>query len=720
MRLALVHLAGRSRRGADDQLLECGVRKLLSPHTVVVRDIGQFPGDEPAPELLEQDGLVLFGETTWDPLSVKQFPWEKLHAAMKGKPVALWGATVPDAETTGLPNWCVDFLESIADRGHVSTAEPATRKFLENILGERFSHSGSAAIFAEFEPLVHRERRVVFCPPSPGDAGLGLQRLLGILDSDVPPLVIGNHPSDLDAFANPDLATFLSPHAPRFYGTALASASRVVSFRLVPALVAIAHGVPSILFARSEWQRKVADHYGIPCLSLTPGWQAAEVRDQIERTILDYPWETIESRLRNEKRQALSFLSTSKIAPARPPLKALHAQTERKATTAKLRLCTISDSNYLPYLMGFIENALEYGALSVHVLALDEGVRAEMEKRYPHEPVHVVSLDEVWEKHELTEILRRGIGNRAFSSKPGFIRKVLAESDGLPVVYCDSDVYFFESPQKLADAAQGASMLLFPHWNDDFSAARRDGLFNAGMLVANAGAEPFLDWWKRLCFEACRVDPSMGLVADQGYLDFAPVYSENVRIYREGDHDVARWNLGTLGVRWEEERPVLATGKRISTYHAAFVDELGVFEVKFAWDQLASYFSCYERAEKGSLASQVRKVQLRHWGSVARVLALKEALPAFLARRLSMEFLLRGSGKKWLERVFRLRQAWRRRTPETVTLTGGESARFWQPSLRGRFFELSTTPPKVRSAVPLSPSTSVALRRKKKPRAASR
>src|SRR5690606_20334238 len=124
-------------------------------------------------------------------------------------------------------------------------------------------------------------------------------------------------------------------------------------------------------------------------------------------------------------------------------------------------------------------------------------------------------------------------GYQAFSSKARLLLKALA--DGIPTFYCDADIHFFTSAHDLTrQFTKDSSVFLFPHFNDVFEAARSDGLFNAGFVAVAPGAERFLNWWSDMCLKACGNDRAAGVVGDQGYLDFAPVFFPEVKVHREG------------------------------------------------------------------------------------------------------------------------------------------------------------------------------------------
>ncbi|NBV51580.1 hypothetical protein EBR78_10250, partial [bacterium] len=327
------------------------------------------------------------------------------------------------------------------------------------------------------------------------------------------------------------------------------------------------------------------------------------------------------------------------------PVEVLNTQSVPKQTV--LHLTTLTDFSYLPFLVGMAENIArkKQTEIQLHVLALDKQVKPFLEGKYK-DFLTVYELDELWEPQALRAIESRSVALKAFSSKPKLLEHVLKKTQA-PVFHCDSDVYFFSSPENLLQTFGGGVTVLFPHWNDVFPAGKLDGLYNAGMVGVKPGSEPFLKWWSERCLEDCRLEPSEGLVADQGYLDFVPILFDGVTVYRKRDHNVGRWNLKTLGVHWDSSFQKLLNReqKPIQTYHAAFIDSFGFFEFKFCWDQLTTFFSGFSLQQANpAFIENVLVQQQGHWLSLARALKWKRTRrdqPSF--------FWVQGLGRELLD-----------------------------------------------------------------------
>ena len=121
------------------------------------------------------------------------------------------------------------------------------------------------------------------------------------------------------------------------------------------------------------------------------------------------------------------------------------------------------------------------------------------------------------------------------------------------VIYFDPDIIVFQPLHDLNAALTTHSLVLTPHTcspTPDWERPNEQhhlntGIFNLGFigLRNDATARQFVDWWKdRLVYE-CRIDLCAGLFVDQQWVNFAPVYYDNVLIDHHLGYNAAYWNL---------------------------------------------------------------------------------------------------------------------------------------------------------------------------------
>lgn len=535
--------------------------------------------------------------------------WEKLFAsalyrAFRSKTWVV-GAQI---EGTGL----TESLEQLVKNDRLGLLDTASKKCLAQWGGEGHI-TGLPSFHWAAEPLTLSRPRPVFSPPPfHGNEHAPVLDFYRRLPARA--LFLAQEQSDFAWRPDPGVNTFHSPRFPEHHLVACASAELVVSGRATPVLAALAAEVPAYWLAlgKSKTPAWVKD-LGVPVLTEVP---SADFRKA-------YPWKKIHA-CRKEWRENLDAL-----------VKKTKAASGKKADDRHhLHLCSTANSAYAVFLFGFIENAIRAhrGPITFHILALDRDIGAQLTEHYPDLDLRIHYLEDLWNETELPRILSRSVGHRAFSSKSRLLSLALKEARK-PVYYCDCDVYFFETPYGLGEAFGEQSVLLFPHWNDTYPAARFDGLFNAGMVACAPGAEPFLQWWDRLCLQESAFDMKRGMVGDQAYLDFAPLLFDFVKVYRGMDHNIARWNMHSLTLRLEQGRPVIGPGKPVKTYHAAFGDEQGVYEAKFCWDQLAAFFCGLDNPDKfQDFLKTILFQQTSYWLDLSRARNLHKNLSTILRR----------------------------------------------------------------------------------------
>lgn len=465
------------------------------------------------------------------------------------------------------------------------------------------------------------------------------------LQSILPTLFVAQSVTALDRGAVPGENTLFSPLSPSFHRKAIASSKLCVSFHLEPVLVALANRIPAIFISSKKSQEtNLANQMGVPVVvGQTPGKMVAE----IEMYFAHYSWKKIDEFLEGMR---------NKLGLSRPtPL-----SMGNHSSNPRFTVCSISDSNYLPFFLGFLENVnvTSGGNFKCYLLALDTQCGHQIRKLKLGAQVKVLQLKDLWSETELPRVFERSTADRAFSTKPKLIERALKETQG-PVFYCDSDVYFCQPTSSLQSVLNSGTenVVLFPHLNDEFIPAQLDGLFNAGMLGVAPGAENFLEWWGEVCYRACSTQGESGLVGDQGYLNLVPVLFDRVKIFKERFHNVARWNSRTLNLDFSArtpEQPVIENGVPVATYHAAFCDEAGVYQLKYCWDQLVSFFSpAYQRNSSSGLERNILFQQKCHWKYLDYILKLeqwrKKPLVKLLPSRWNSDqrFWFSSKGRRW-------------------------------------------------------------------------
>lgn len=305
------------------------------------------------------------------------------------------------------------------------------------------------------------------------------------------------------------------------------------------------------------------------------------------------------------------------------------------AGTPEFGICAVADSKFIGFFFGLVENLRQVTKgqtksvpWKIFLLALDERAKELALAQYPDLPMTVYLASEVWPTDDWDRYQHKPIAERAYASKPRALLQALKSLKGAPLFFSDVDIHFTESPHLLRSQFGDHRLLFMPQWSDVFAWARFHGMFNSGLMGVLPGGEPFLEWWADMCVPFCRVEMDKGYFTDQVFLDMGMWHFSQIGVYREMDHNVAPWNRKTLGVY----RPGRASGELrlkdhrvVKSFHAAGPDTDGFFELKFAWDQVVSFFSVIENSDAlQPLYRNTLDQQLAHWPQLAESIALRE------------------------------------------------------------------------------------------------
>ncbi len=209
--------------------------------------------------------------------------------------------------------------------------------------------------------------------------------------------------------------------------------------------------------------------------------------------------------------------------------------------------CTIISRNYMPYgrlLTGSWRRV--HPGLRLRVLVTDaepgfgdHGIDVIVPAELDISARELAILRGIYSPSELTGAL-----------KPRLMRHLLGE-DADAVIYVDPDFDIHASLEVVAQPARTHGTVLSPNFLrplplDGLSPSEGDmlsfGSYNSGFLAASEGGRPFLDWWAaRTRLDSLRAE-SVGMHADQRWLDWVPASFAHT-ILRDPGINVAQWNL---------------------------------------------------------------------------------------------------------------------------------------------------------------------------------
>lgn len=147
----------------------------------------------------------------------------------------------------------------------------------------------------------------------------------------------------------------------------------------------------------------------------------------------------------------------------------------------------------------------------------------------------------------------RKIHEYCWTLKPVLCEHVMTNYSSIKrVTYLDSDLYFWENPNKIFKNQPNCSVLLSieekykPNWK---KASQRKmikitGLYNSGFISFKQDKISLqsVKWWKDKCLESCKIAPEEGKFGDQKYLDELPSLFPNICAITTPGVNIGPWN----------------------------------------------------------------------------------------------------------------------------------------------------------------------------------
>lgn len=227
--------------------------------------------------------------------------------------------------------------------------------------------------------------------------------------------------------------------------------------------------------------------------------------------------------------------------------------------------CTYFDSGYLSRGLALIESLRAHGDdAPVWVLTLDDEAQRFLEAAEIPGVTPITIADIEAAEPELAPLKsQRSRMEYYFTATPLLMRWVMARSEpGSVVIYLDSDLYFFDSPDLVLDAMGDGSVGIIEHRYPPRlqRSLAKYGRFNVGWvgIRADERGRACVDWWGASTLAWCFDKPEDGKYADQGYLDEFPTRFEGVSVLEPLGLNLAPWN--TQGTVLTESRAGSGSG----------------------------------------------------------------------------------------------------------------------------------------------------------------
>ncbi len=231
-----------------------------------------------------------------------------------------------------------------------------------------------------------------------------------------------------------------------------------------------------------------------------------------------------------------------------------------------INLCTYFDKNYLAKFLTCRNSILKFEKNSnFYCLCLDDYTYKYLNKKN-FDNVNLIKLDEI-ENHFLD--LKYAKKNREkveyyFTLSPFLPLYVLQKFKLYQINYIDSDLYFFDNPQKIINFLGDNSIILIEHGIK----TERFGKYNVGWLTFNNDETSIscLKDWSQNCIHWCYDYVEGDKFADQKYLDSWPKKFKNIKILPY-EFSSAPWNITNENIKIDENNKMNVNSNSLVFFH---------------------------------------------------------------------------------------------------------------------------------------------------------
>ncbi len=241
---------------------------------------------------------------------------------------------------------------------------------------------------------------------------------------------------------------------------------------------------------------------------------------------------------------------------------------------------TSSAPNYLGKVRALFESVREHcpGA-RLHWLVADD-VHDDLRMNLEDEPFDaLIFATELEIGRDRRWLFQHSIVELSTAVKPAAALQILEQPDCDAVLYLDPDIVLFSSlDDLLEDLLEKSSLVLTPHQlqpeSDGMAVfheidSLRYGVFNLGFIGVKRCSEGFrfLKWWRDRCQMNCEANWESGVFTDQKWVNFAPVFFEDVTILGNPRFNVAPWNISQRTLSGTFDEGFMVDGQPLGFYH---------------------------------------------------------------------------------------------------------------------------------------------------------
>ncbi len=240
---------------------------------------------------------------------------------------------------------------------------------------------------------------------------------------------------------------------------------------------------------------------------------------------------------------------------------------------------TSSAANYFPKVKLLFDSLRKYQPDCTLVWLVAEKKREDAQKLAELNRYEILFADDLEVGKQSAWLFGMNIVELATALKPFAAQVLLEKYNSTGVIYLDPDIVTFRNLDELSQGFETYDVILTPHLNkpetdpklvlDNELCALKHGVFNLGFFGVKNSFEGlrFLSWWQERVYKFCFTDLASGVFTDQKWINFAPIFFENVWINRDPTLNVAPWNLGQRHFSGGMKEGYQVDGKPLGFYH---------------------------------------------------------------------------------------------------------------------------------------------------------
>lgn len=166
------------------------------------------------------------------------------------------------------------------------------------------------------------------------------------------------------------------------------------------------------------------------------------------------------------------------------------------------------------------------------------------------------------------------------------------------IFYGDTDLYFYQPLESIVQLLGKKTILFNPHFTespDDYEKISEldlnlTGLYNGGFYMFSSGEESkaMMEWWWSKTKEKGFNRSSEGMFVDQIWLNYFPLYFDNVHVEKHSGINMAYWNLHERKVQIEEIKKTVGDQDLIMYHFSGFrlhrPDLISIHQTRYSFE----------------------------------------------------------------------------------------------------------------------------------------